>query len=59
MKESSPIWLKEKCTYGKCGGNLYLERKFFGYFEKKCLLCSRELELTKRQLRDIKKEGLW
>ena len=57
MKKTSCIWLKEKCPAGKCGGDLYLEHDAWGRVEKKCLLCSREFALTKRQLKELKLEG--
>jgi hypothetical protein len=59
MKETSCIWLKEKCPAGKCGGDLYLEQDAWGRFKKKCLLCSREFELTKKQERDLKGITRW
>lgn len=57
MSGAQTVWLKEKCRHGKCGGDLYLDRDAWGRVKKKCLLCSREFELTKRQLKDLKLEG--
>ena len=59
MSGAQTVWLNEKCRHGRCGGDLYLERNAFGRLKKKCLLCSREFELTKKQLKDLKKEGAW
>jgi hypothetical protein len=59
MAEARMVWLNEKCRHGKCGGDLYVDRDAFGRVKKKCLLCSRAFELTKRQLKEIKKDGLW
>jgi hypothetical protein len=57
MIEAQRVWIEEKCGHGQCGGDLYLERDLWGRFKKKCLLCSREFELTKRQFGDLKRRG--
>jgi hypothetical protein len=63
MAEMQRVWLAgkdRKCTWnnGKCGGDLFLERNWRGQVKAKCLLCSREFELTDSHLRDLKKEGV-
>lgn len=51
-KDEQRLWLKDrngllaKCGHGACGGNLFLERDYRGRLGVKCLLCTRERELS-------------
>jgi hypothetical protein len=59
MSGAQTVWLNEKCRHGKCGGDLYLERDWWGNAKAKCLLCSREFALTRKRVKELEKEGLW
>lgn len=50
------VWLNECCKI--CGGNMYLEVGDYGKLYRKCLMCSRAVEIKRGRKRLKKLAGV-